>query len=125
MKYFIIHFSWWNPRFDSQILEEQYWTSTMPRTTRRFQFGLVYLLLLSLVFSIYFPAMRTSNWTLFLCISLGILVTVAMTLGVTLTSIYQKHVWKISVALSLVRPTFPKFNSYVLERRCTVIFKFF
>jgi hypothetical protein len=96
----------------------------MPRTTRRFQFGLVYLLLLSLVFSIYFPAMRTSNWTLFLCISLGILVTVAMTLGVTLTSIYQKHVWKISVALSLVRPSIQKVDSDILDLLTFAHFKF-
>ena len=76
--------------------------STMPRTTRRFQFGLIYLLFISAVFSVYFPAMQTRNWGLFLCISLGILVTTAMTLTVTFTSLYQKYVWKISVALSLV-----------------------
>jgi predicted Co/Zn/Cd cation transporter (cation efflux family) len=76
--------------------------STMPRTTRRFQFGLIYLLLLSLVFSVYFPSMRPPHWTLFLCISLGILVTTAVALGVTMTSLFQKHVWKISVTLSLV-----------------------
>ena len=99
---FLFFSSWWNPRFDSPILEDQYWMSTMLRTTRRFQFGLIYLLLLSLVFSIYFPAMQSPHWTLFLGLNLGIMVTVAMTLAVTFSSLYQKHVWKISVALSLV-----------------------
>ena len=46
----------WNPKFDSFILEEQYWKSTFPRTTIRFQFGLLYLLLLLIGLAIYFPA---------------------------------------------------------------------
>jgi len=114
------YFSWWNPRFDSPILEEQYWMSTMLRTTRRFQFGLIYLLLLSLLTSIYFPAMQTPHWALFLCLSLGTLVTVSMTLGVTFSPIYQKHVWKISVALSLV-----SYNTFYFHLISSLISSFF
>ena len=36
-------------RFDSDILEGQYWRSTFPRTTRRFQLGLFYILIMCLV----------------------------------------------------------------------------
>ena len=35
--------NWWHPQFDSHILEQQYWKSLLPRTTKRFQFGLFYL----------------------------------------------------------------------------------
>ena len=38
-------------RFDSDILEGQYWRSTFPRTTRRFQLGLFYILIMCLVSS--------------------------------------------------------------------------
>jgi len=48
--------------------------------------------------------MRSRHWILYLCISLGILATTAITLAVTFTSFYQKYVWKISVTLSLVNP---------------------
>ena len=57
----------WNPQFDSSVLEEQYWTSSLPRVTRRFQFGLGYLMLLALILAVYFPAMETPHWVAFLC----------------------------------------------------------
>ncbi len=58
--------SWWHPQFDSEILEKQYWKSTLPRTTRKFQFGLSYLFILSFLLAIYFPSMKTRHWPTFL-----------------------------------------------------------
>jgi hypothetical protein len=58
--------NWWNPKFDSHILESQYWTSTLPRTMRRFQFGLLYLFVMTLLLAIYFPSMGTKHWPAFL-----------------------------------------------------------
>lgn len=58
--------SWWNPRFDSSILEDQYWKSTLPRTTRRFQFGLSYVLILILLLAGYFATMKTRHWHILL-----------------------------------------------------------
>ena len=73
--------SYFNPRFDSLILEEQYWKSTFLRTTRRFQLGLVYLLVLTLCLSIYFPVIRTPYWPAFLGLTIGTIGLVACMLG--------------------------------------------
>lgn len=58
--------NWYHPQFDSTILEAQYWKSSLPRTTRRFQFGLVYVLVLALMLAFYFPSMKTPHWPTFL-----------------------------------------------------------
>ena len=71
--------AWWNPHFDSPILEAQYWKSTLPRTTRRFQFGLTYVFILSFLLAVYFPLMKTKNWPVFLgesCYDNGTLVRI-------------------------------------------------
>lgn len=95
--------TWWNPEFDSTILEGQYWKSTFPRTTRRFQDGLWYLLILSLMWAIYFPVMGTSHWITFLCVSLCLILLVAGVLFITRTNIlYAKHCYKISIVFSFV-----------------------
>ena len=96
--------TWWHPQFDSPILEQQYWQSTLPRTTRRFQFGLVYLLLVALALCIYFPVMGTPHWPVFLGLGCAILLVVVMVLGLTafLPSLYQQHCFKISLVLSVV-----------------------
>ena len=73
--------SYFNPRFDSRVLEEQYWKSTFPRTTRRFQIGLIYLLVLTLCLSIYFPAVQTPSWPVFLGLTVGTVSIVACMLG--------------------------------------------
>ncbi len=57
---------WWSPQFDSKFLETQYWKSSLPRTTRKFQFGLSYLLGLCLMLAVYFPVTRTTHWPTFL-----------------------------------------------------------
>lgn len=93
--------SWWNPRFDSSILEEQYWKSTFPRTTRRFQFGLVYLLILTLCLCIYFPAMNTPSWPYYLGFGIGVIFLLVGVLWMTTTTMYQDHCYKISLTLSL------------------------
>ena len=73
--------SYFTPRFDSRVLEEQYWKSTFPRTTRRFQLGLIYLLFLTIALSIYFPAGQRPTWPVFLGLTLGTVSIVAGMLG--------------------------------------------
>ena len=51
-------------------LEQQYITSLMPRNTRRFQIGLIYILLLSGTLGIY-SYIELENWVLPLLTSLG------------------------------------------------------
>ena len=73
--------SYFTPRFDSRVLEEQYWKSSFPRTTRRFQLGLIYLLFLTIALSIYFPAGQRPTWPVFLGLTLGTVSIVAGMLG--------------------------------------------
>ena len=73
--------SYFTPRFDSRVLEEQYWKSTFPQTTRRFQLGLIYLLFLTMALSIYFPAGQRPAWPIFLGLTLGTVSIVAGLLG--------------------------------------------
>ena len=51
-------------------IEQQYITSLMPRNTRRFQIGLIYILLLSGTLGIY-SYIELENYLLPLLISLG------------------------------------------------------
>eukprot|EP00094_Tigriopus_californicus_P007688 TCALIF_07404-PA protein Name:"Similar to Adcy9 Adenylate cyclase type 9 (Mus musculus)" AED:0.09 eAED:0.09 QI:1748/0.72/0.66/0.91/0.90/0.83/12/0/1384 len=94
--------NWWHPQFDSRILEDQYWTSTLPRTTRRFQFGLTYLLVLSLLMAVYFPCMRTKHWPTFLGLSLATCCLVVFVLFLSTSPMFAKHTFKISIALSFL-----------------------
>ena len=99
----------WNPKFDSFILEEQYWKSTFPRTTIRFQFGLIYLLVLELGLTIYFPAKQTPLWPYFLGVNLTGALLLCIVLSVTQLGqdgFYQKHCYKVSVFTSLVLCSF-------------------
>ena len=82
--------SYFTPRFDSRVLEEQYWKSTFPQTTRRFQLGLIYLLFLTMALSIYFPAGQRPDWPVFLGLTLGTVSIVAGMLG-KLTFIKNKY----------------------------------
>ena len=92
---------WWHPRFDSDILERQYWKSTFPRTTRRFQFGLTYLLILALLLAIYFASTKTHHWGPLLGLSLALFMLVVLVLFVTTKAVFAQHCFKISLALSL------------------------
>ncbi|XP_058063305.1 adenylate cyclase type 9 [Anopheles bellator] len=46
--------SWFNPRFDSPVLEGQYQASVFPQLRLKFRFALFYILLCSLVWLLYF-----------------------------------------------------------------------
>jgi hypothetical protein len=81
--------NWWHPQFDSSILEQQYWKSLLPRTTKRFQFGLIYLLLLASVICLYFGILSTPNWEAFLILAIVLFVAVASTLLVTIGKILK------------------------------------
>ena len=96
--------NWWHPQFDSHILEQQYWKSLLPRTTKRFQFGLFYLALMSGVYCVYFGVMGISERLTFFLIFLLVFVSVISILLVTFLKrfFYQNHCFKISLVLSLV-----------------------
>ena len=77
------------PRFDSSILEAQYFRTTFPRTTLRFRYGLVYLLLLCFSWSIYFPVVGSPHWPLFLASALATSIFLLLIAAFTHTQVGQ------------------------------------
>ncbi|XP_039278917.1 LOW QUALITY PROTEIN: adenylate cyclase type 9 [Nilaparvata lugens] len=45
--------SWWSPRFDSEVLENQYQASAFPQIRLRFRYCLLYMCLVSLTWCVY------------------------------------------------------------------------
>ena len=81
-----------------------YRKSLLPRTTKRFQFGLFYLALMSGGCCVYFGWMAIEDWFTFFLIFLLVFIAVITILLVTFLQrfFYQNHCFKISLVLSLV-----------------------
>jgi hypothetical protein len=94
---------WWSPQFDSQFLETQYWKSSLPRTTKKFQFGLAYLLGLCLMLAVYFPVTKPTYWPTFLGTCAGCIcplktTTTSTTTTTTSSNRDNKSIWLFTYA---------------------------
>ncbi|XP_022247330.1 adenylate cyclase type 9-like isoform X1 [Limulus polyphemus] len=89
--------AWWDPRFDSKVLEEQYHRSTFPLTCQRFQYALLYLFLASVSYCIYFACMAHSDWIPFVVTSFVLMCYIVATLLFTYTKHYQKYYFSVSL----------------------------
>ncbi|XP_023236704.1 adenylate cyclase type 9-like [Centruroides sculpturatus] len=94
--------SWWNPKFDSSILEEQYHKSTFPQICQRFQYALVYLFLISVSYCIYFACMAKSYWIYFVIGSFSLMCYTIAVLLFTYTSYYQNFYIPISLCTTII-----------------------
>lgn len=94
--------SWWNPKFDSEALEDEQWKSYFPQTRKRFQYALFYIIIACVAWCIYFGTARTSEWIYFLGGTLALLGFVALILGFTYTSLYEKFCLHTSILLTVV-----------------------
>ena len=109
--------SWWDPKFDSEILEGQFIRSTFPQVRLRFQYALLYIFLASLTWCLYFAAAVTSFWPAYVVLSLLLLFLVVTILVVTTTSYYEHHYLSVSsfVAIVLCIVTLSVHLSYYFE----------
>ena len=82
---------WWIPKFDSDILEGQYWRSTFPQIRLRFQLALLYVFIVSLSWCVYFSAVTIHHWMAFAGSCLVMLFLSALAFCLTLTTVYQDH----------------------------------
>ncbi|XP_043268002.1 adenylate cyclase type 9 isoform X2 [Venturia canescens] len=96
--------SWWNPRFDSEILEEQYKRSAFPQIRLRFRYALIYILTVSLSWLIYFVVVgtqnETSSWPVIASIFGSVCVTMLLALWLTYTKKYRNYVFPTSVGVA-------------------------
>ncbi|XP_043247656.1 adenylate cyclase type 9-like [Amphibalanus amphitrite] len=86
--------TWWDPRFDSDILEGQYRATTLPRIKRRLQMGLTFSLLAALVWCVYVGTARERLLLALLCL-LAVLPLLAA-LAVTETARLERHLVAVS-----------------------------
>ncbi|XP_063379862.1 adenylate cyclase type 9 [Cydia fagiglandana] len=97
--------TWWNPRFDSKILEGQYRHSSFRQIRLRFRFALLYILIFSISWFVYFVVLGLNGMTVkwpFLCsIFAGVLLITSVMLYVTFTNVYKGYTFKISLVMAL------------------------
>ncbi|XP_072941422.1 adenylate cyclase type 9 [Epargyreus clarus] len=97
--------TWWNPRFDSEILEGQYRSSSFRQIRLRFRFALLYILIFSVSWFVYFVVLGMNGITIkwpFLCsIFAGVLLITCAMLFVTFTNIYKIYTFKLSLVIAL------------------------
>lgn len=96
---------WWNPRFDSEILEGQYRSSSFRQIRLRFRFALLYILIFSISWFVYFVGLGLNGVTVkwpFLCSMFGgVLLITSVMLFVTFTNIYKVYTFKLSLIMAL------------------------
>ncbi|XP_032691145.1 adenylate cyclase type 9 [Odontomachus brunneus] len=98
--------SWWNPRFDSEILEEQYRRSAFPQIRLRFRYALTYILLVSLSWLAYFVIIgienKTSTWPAIAAVLSIVGVMMAAVLYLTYTDYYNSYVLPTSLGVAFM-----------------------
>ncbi|XP_043264489.1 adenylate cyclase type 9 [Colletes gigas] len=96
--------SWWNPKFDSEILEEQFKRSAFPQIRLRFRYALTYILLISLSWLAYFVIIGTENntttWPAIAAVFITVGAMVSMVLYLTHTDYYKTYLLPISLAVA-------------------------
>ncbi|CRK91231.1 CLUMA_CG004912, isoform A [Clunio marinus] len=94
--------SFLNPKFDSQVLEEQYQISILPQIRLRFRFALLYILCMTIIWLFYFT-FRAKDVAVPLNVTLGLLIIMSIAaIWVTFTSFYKKHMILFSSMYSLL-----------------------
>ncbi|XP_018393486.1 PREDICTED: adenylate cyclase type 9 [Cyphomyrmex costatus] len=96
--------SWWNPRFDSEILEEQFKRSAFPQIRLRFRYALTYILLVSLSWLTYFVIIGlendTSTWAAIAGVFGIVGIIISAVLYLTHTDYYKCYVLPISLGVA-------------------------
>ncbi|XP_022086352.1 adenylate cyclase type 9-like isoform X2 [Acanthaster planci] len=111
--------SWWNPKFDSGIIEEQFQSNSFSQIRRRFRYALCYILAACVVWLIYLPVRNTVGrqtdhlclkdqedsgqqaWIAFELAVACLLVLCVILLIFTISHHYKSHFQKVSGVLCL------------------------
>ncbi|KAE8579111.1 hypothetical protein XENTR_v10023911 [Xenopus tropicalis] len=93
---------WWNPKFDSNNLEEACVERCFPQTQRRFRYALMYLSVAGLLWSIYFSVHMKSKLVSHLAPTLCFLIVCLGFFSFTFTKSYARHCTAISLLVTLL-----------------------
>ncbi|XP_066952166.1 adenylate cyclase type 9 isoform X1 [Macrobrachium rosenbergii] len=93
--------TWWDPRFDSEVLENQYQRSSLPILTLRFQYALTYILTSSLTWAIYWVFVQTPHWPSCFVVALLLAIASLSQIICTRCKSYKKHQLLLSVIMSV------------------------
>ena len=93
--------SWWDPKFDSDILEDQYRESSFCQHKKQFRYALLYVMVLCVVWGVYFGVTGHRNWTIFITGTVGLLLATLLIFAFTFSRLYQRAITLMSVLLVL------------------------
>ncbi|XP_009672956.2 adenylate cyclase type 9 isoform X2 [Struthio camelus] len=93
---------WWNPKFDSNNLEEACMERCFPQTQRRFRYALFYIGAACLLWSIYFGIHMKEKLIVFMVPALCFLLVCVAFFMFTFTKTYARHYVWTSLTLTLL-----------------------
>ncbi|XP_055588059.1 adenylate cyclase type 9 isoform X2 [Uranotaenia lowii] len=109
--------SWFDPRFDSPVLEGQYQASVFPQIRLKFRFALFYILLCSLVWLIYFLLGGGPTRYSLLTVAIGLILVFGLVgMWVTHTDAYRAYTDVISSACAILLCLFSLFLMLFTDR---------
>jgi adenylate cyclase 9 len=94
--------SWWNPRFDSEVLESQHQKSSFPQTVRRFQYALFYIIASCTAWGIFFACSAGPNWIPFVVCTIFQLTVTILIVILTYTRFYRRFMLPVSLVISFL-----------------------
>ncbi|KAM9014845.1 adenylate cyclase type 9 isoform 2-T2 [Ara ararauna] len=93
---------WWNPKFDSNNLEEACMERCFPQTQRRFRYALFYIGVACLLWGIYFGVHMREKQIVFMVPALCFLLVCVGFFAFTFTKTYARHYVWTSLILTLL-----------------------
>ncbi|KAM6299308.1 adenylate cyclase type 9 [Aegotheles albertisi] len=93
---------WWNPKFDSNNLEEACMERCFPQTQRRFRYALFYIGVACLLWGTYFGIHMRAKQIVFMVPALGFLLVCVAFFAFTFTKTYARHYVWTSLVLTLL-----------------------
>ena len=94
--------NWWSPQFDSAILESQHEKNYFQLYRRRFRSALVYVIIVSLAWAVFFAVMSRDYWMAYLSGAVVVAILTAVVLGFTFVTVYKAYYLVVWLAYSVV-----------------------
>jgi len=93
--------NWWNPQFDSDVLETQHETTSFPQTRRRFRYALDYIIISCSAWVTLLAIEQGPHWPAFVGVAAALLVFAFVVYIFSYTSSYRRFVLPLSVAVTV------------------------